>query len=89
MAINNITPQHITHTPSLPNGNSVRLHVCASHIKIQCKPAIERIQALADISRSDYVVIATKPVHRLQIRPTVHNCRALPTIPQVTSKSVQ
>jgi len=31
------------------------------------------IQALADISRSGYVVITTKPVHRLQIRLIVHN----------------
>ena len=30
------------------------------------------IQALADILRSRYVVIATKPAHRLQIRPIVH-----------------
>jgi len=30
-------------------------------------------QALADISRSGYFVIAKKPVHRLQIRPIVHN----------------
>jgi len=37
------------------------------------KPGIERVQALADISRSGYVVIVTKPVHRLQIRPIVHN----------------
>jgi len=37
------------------------------------KPGRQRVQALADISRSGYVVIATKPVHRLQIRPTVHN----------------
>ena len=37
------------------------------------KPGIERVQALADISRSRYVVIATKHVHRLQIRPIVHN----------------
>jgi len=37
-----------------------------------------------------YVVIATKPVHRLQIRPTVHNWRAPPLpFPQVTSGSVQ
>jgi len=28
-----------------------------------------------------YIVIATKPVHRLQIRPTVHNKRASATIP--------
>jgi len=40
------------------------------------KPGIERVQALADISRSAarrYVVIVTKPVHRLQIRPIMHN----------------
>jgi len=28
---------------------------------------------LANISRSRYVAIATQPVHRLQIRPIVHN----------------
>ena len=33
----------------------------------------ERAQALADVSRSRYVVIATQPVHRLQIRSIVHN----------------
>jgi len=37
------------------------------------EPRIERVQALADISRSGYVVIATKSVHRLQIDPIVHN----------------
>jgi len=37
------------------------------------KPSIERVQTLADISRSRYVVMGTKPVHRLQIRPIVHN----------------
>jgi len=51
------------------------------------KPGIQRVRALADISRSAlyafamrghkltyaYVVIATKQVHRLQIRPIVHN----------------
>jgi len=36
------------------------------------QPDIERVQALADISRSRYAAIATQPVHRLQIRPTVH-----------------
>jgi len=36
---------------------------------------IERVQAciLANISRSRYVAIAMQPVHRLQIRPAVHN----------------
>ena len=28
-----------------------------------------------------YVVIATKPVHRLQIRPIMHNYKEPPTIP--------
>jgi len=51
------------------------------------QPAIERVQALADISRSALyafavykaislhtcIVIATKPVHRLQIHPIMHN----------------
>jgi len=52
---------------------------------------IERVglQALVVISRSRYVVIATKPVHRLQIRPTVHNWRAPLPFLQVTSGSVQ
>jgi len=36
------------------------------------QPDIERVQALADISRSRYAAIATQPVHRLQIRPVVH-----------------
>jgi len=53
------------------------------------EPGRERVQALADISRSRYVAIATQPVHRLQIRPIVHNYGASPTIPQVTSGSVQ
>ena len=53
------------------------------------KPATERVQALADIRirrythlqcirlklTYAYVVTATKPVHRLQIRPIVHNGR--------------
>jgi len=34
------------------------------------KPGTERVQALTDISRSGYVVIAMKPV---QIRPVVYN----------------
>jgi len=37
------------------------------------EPGVEPVQALTDISRSGYVVIATKPVHRLQIRSIVHN----------------
>ena len=33
----------------------------------------EKKHVLANISRSRYVAIATQPVHRLQIRPIVHN----------------
>ena len=64
--------------------------------KTECQPpptsktsGIERVQALADIAHSRYVVIATKPVHRFQSRPIVHNWEALPTIPQVVYGSVQ
>jgi len=49
------------------------------------EPGIQRVKALADISHSRYVVVATKPVQGLQIRPIVHKQRA----PQVTSESVQ
>jgi len=35
--------------------------------------AHERVQALADMSRSRYVFIATQRLHWLQIRPIVHN----------------
>jgi len=44
-------------------------------------PGIQRVQALADISRLRYVVIAMKPVHQLQIHSIVHNEGAPPTIP--------
>ena len=43
-----------------------------SHEKCNYQPGIERVQALADILRWRYVVMATKPVHRLQIRSIVH-----------------
>jgi len=42
----------------------------------QIKPGIERVQALADISRSAlccHRLIATKPMHRLHSRPIVLN----------------
>ena len=42
------------------------------------EPGRERVQALADISRSRYVAIATQPVHRLQIRAIVHNYGGIP-----------
>ena len=39
------------------------------------------MRALANISRSRYVAIATQPVCRLQIRPIVHNYGPSPTTP--------
>ena len=53
------------------------------HTGHKIQPGIEWVQVLADISRSALCChsIATKPVHRLQIRPIVHNYRASPTIP--------
>jgi len=46
-----------------------------SSAQSQSQPGIERVQsrALADISRLRHAVIATQPVHRLQIHPIVHN----------------
>jgi len=41
-----------------------------NHFHLQAQ---SEYRALADISRSRSVVTATKPVHRLQIRPIVHN----------------
>jgi len=40
---------------------------------INLNPGTEQVQALADILRLRYVLMATKPVHRVQIRPMVHN----------------
>jgi len=54
---------------SVPSGDSATATTIT-----ESKPAIERVQALADVLRSRYVIIATKPVHGLQIRPTSHNC---------------
>jgi len=33
----------------------------------------QHVHVLANISHSHYIAIATQPVHRLQIRPIVHN----------------
>jgi len=44
----------------------------------QKQPGIEQVQKLADISHSRYIVIAMKPMHQLQIRPTVHHEGATP-----------
>ena len=40
---------------------------------------IEYKHVLAKISRPRHVAVATQPVRRLQIRPTVHNQWASPT----------
>jgi len=47
----------------------------------QKQPGIEQVQKLADISHSRYIVTAMKPMHQLQIHPTVHHKGAPPTIP--------
>ena len=59
---------------------SVCLAVRHKSVLYQNEPDIERIEAVADILRSAYAVIATKSIHRLQIRQIVHNYRAPPTI---------
>jgi len=46
----------------------------------------QRVQALADISRSSYVVTATQPMHRLQIRPIVHKSAQLDSTPYHSPK---
>ena len=42
-------------------------------VNISNKAYSEYKHVLANISRSRYVAVTTQPVHRLQIRPTVHN----------------
>jgi len=46
------------------------------------KPGIEWVQALNGILRLGYVVIATKPLHLLQMCPISHNCGAPPLFPK-------
>ena len=55
---------------------------CSNDNKLQ--PGIERVQLYKHsltFRVRRYVVIATKPVHRLQIRPIVQNYREPSTIP--------
>jgi len=47
----------------------------------QKQPGIEQVQPLADISHSRHIATAMKPMHQLQIHPTVHDEGAPPTIP--------
>ena len=56
---------------------------CHPHIYTQVEPGIERVQALAYISRSPYVVVA------IANPPNTAQLGAPPTILQVTSGSVQ
>ena len=54
----------------------LHLHHVPRHFGHNSQPRIRPVQALADISRSGPCCLsnlATKPVHRLQIRSTVHN----------------
>jgi len=52
-----------------PLGSFTLLH---NFITPNSKRGIERVQALADISRSHCVVTTTEPVRWLQIRPIVN-----------------
>jgi len=64
-----LAPTHAVAERPLPpiTGRSATRRLC-----------IDIRQALADISRSRYVVIATEPVHRLQIRPIVAQLGVIP-----------
>jgi len=91
-----LRPLNISHSHAWKNASSLEYWPLTVDVVVltlmPCKRqlGIERVQAPADISRSALCyVIATKPVHRLQIRPIVHNYRARPTIPQLTSGPVQ
>ena len=54
------------------------LSLCAAMVK----PGIKRVQALADISRSALCCHSNETVHRLQIRPIVHDySRCIPYHP--------
>jgi len=65
----------------LPMGERAREQIGPGAKRLGTEPGIDRVQAVADVSHSGCVVIATKPVHGLQIRPIVHNWEASPTIP--------
>ena len=56
----------------------MKLVIKRTHVYI--KPGRQRAQPLADILHSRYVITATQPVHRLQIRPIVQNYAAPPAI---------
>ena len=43
------------------------------HISVKCNQALSEYKHSLTFRVRRYVVIATKPVHRLQIRATVHN----------------
>ena len=54
--------------------------------KLDIERLSEYKHTIANISRLRYDAIATRPVHRLQIRPIVHNYTGHPLLlPQVTS----
>jgi len=63
-----------------PNQSTVKVLKAQSTEGI-CNQAQSEYKYLLTFRARRYVVIATKPVHRLQICPIVHNYRAPPTIP--------
>ena len=62
-------------------GKIIRSVLCSPIVCNNNQAQSEYKHLLANISRSRYVAIATQTVHRLQIRPTVHNQGASPTTP--------
>jgi len=57
------------------------MHYITVSAKYYSQAQSEYKHVLASILRSRYVAIATQLVHRVQIRPTLHNYGASPTTP--------
>ena len=76
-------------SPSHLHCSDTHTIILQSNTRSHSEPGIEQVQVLADNPRSGYVVTATKPVHRLQIHPIVHNYKAPLPFLQLTPGSVQ
>jgi len=78
---------HVESTPYCKFIITAKQHIDLKHkiTEVPVQPSIQRVQAFADISCSRYVVIATKPMHRLQTAqycatrgPTLHSAKLNP-----------
>ena len=89
------TPHSRTHVHAHAYSDASSYYIAIMFMSITTTTGIQRVQALADILRSPlyafaaYVVTTTKPVHRLQIRPIVHNWGHPLQFYEVTSGCVQ